>query len=320
MNTQNSNPSTSVCFVGIDVSAQHLDVFAPTHPQARYGRFPNTQAGIQQLLRWLKVVPRPHLIFEASGGYELDLLQAAHRAGLPLSRVNPRQVRQFARALGRLAKTDRIDAQVLSQYGQAFGPKPQKPLSPLQRQLLEYVQRRTQLLQQRVQEQNRLHQTSLPALRQSLLDHIACLQKLLAQIEAEIHRLLLRSKKLRLALRVLTQIKGVGHTTAIHLLASVPELGRLNRRSIAALVGLAPLNQDSGRFSGQRRIWGGRAAARAALYMAALVASRRHPKYAAFYQRLLARGKPKKLALIAVMRRLLVHMNALLKPLATLEV
>ena len=308
------NMQESILYVGIDVASKKLDVHVPAVSQAQSRQFSNTRKGREQLLQWLGSFSSPtHVIFEASGGYELGLMLTLHQAQIPLSRINPRLVRDFARAQGRNAKTDRIDAQILSAYGAAFHPAPQKPLSPEHRELIELVQRRDQLLQEIHRERCRLDQTTSDFVCEHIKSHLQSLQELHDKLIQQIRLLLRQAKPLRRAIRALQKICGIGWITALQLVAYLPELGQLNRRQIAALAGLAPFNCDSGQRRGQRKIWGGRAAVRKALYMPALVAIKHHPSLSRFYRRLRQRGKPGKVALVAVMRKLLIQANSLIK-------
>ena len=234
-------------------------------------------------------------------------------AGLPLTVVNPRQIREFARATGKLAKTDALDAAAIAHFAEAIHPEP-RPLPELKAQELgELVARRRQVIEMMVAERNRGRLLQSARVRKRIDRHLAALQKELTEIETDLDQNIRDTPLWRENEDLLKSVPGVGNATARSLLADLPELGRLNRKQIAALVGVAPLNRDSGAWRGRRTIWGGRAAVRSALYMAALVASRRNPAIACFYRRLRGLGKPAKVALAACMRKLLVTLNAILR-------
>jgi transposase len=297
-------------YVGIDVSKAHLDVdWGDT-----LWRVTNDAGGHQRLREHLATMNSSiHVICEASGGYERALLLALKRGGIDFSLVQASRVRQYARACGLLAKTDAIDARLLTRFGQAIAPQPSKVLSPVQEQLRELEAHRRHLVRLLVAQQNRRAQLSSKTLLS--LDHrlTSQLRKQIAQIEALLSAAIEQDQALSRKARKLTAIVGVGSRTATLLLAQMPELGQLNRREAAALAGLAPFNRDSGSLQGKRAIFGGRRAVRCGLYMAALVAARRNPILAPFYQRLRRAGKPPKLALTATMRKLLIVLNSALK-------
>jgi transposase len=297
-------------YVGVDVAKADLDA-------ARGGerrRFGNDLRGSQQLIRWVRQSEQAvQVICEASGGYERALVRALQRAGIAVSVVQASRVRQFARASGIWAKTDRIDARVLVAFGEALQPARTEPPSPAQERLRELEAQRRHLSRLLVAEQNRgaqLSEATLRRLHERLLRQI---QKQIETVDRLLAQLIAASASLAAKAQKLTAITGVGTRTAALLLAQMPELGTLNRREAAALAGLAPYNHDSGKHRGQRSIFGGRRAVRTGLYMAALVAARHNPILAAFYQRLRAAGKPPKLALTATMRKLLLVLNTALK-------
>ena len=297
-------------YVGIDVAKVHLDV---AWEQARW-RLSNDARGHRELVeRLAKTNTSIHVICEASGGYERPLLLALERGGIDFSLVQASRVRQYARACGLLAKTDAIDAQLLARFGQAIAPPPSKALPPAQRQLRELEDHRRHLVRLLVAEQNRRAQLSNKTLLRLNTRFMVQLRKQIAQVEALLNASIEQNKELSAKARKLTSIVGVGPRTASLLLAQMPELGELNRREAAALAGLAPFNRDSGSLTGKRAIFGGRRAVRCGLYMAALVAARRNPILAPFYQRLPQAGKPPKLALTATMRKLLIVLNSALK-------
>jgi transposase len=252
------------------------------------------------------------VVLEATGGLELPLVAALGVAGLPVAVVNPRQVWDFAKATGRLAKTDRLDAQVLAHFAQAVRPQP-RPLPDTQGQeLAALLTRRQQLVQMLTAEKNRLG-SALPPVRPSLQAHIRWLEHQLSELDRGLRDTIKESPLWRAKDNLIQGVPSIGPVASLTLLADLPQLGTLSRQQISALVGVAPLNRDSGSLRGKRGIWGGRARVRAALYMAALVATRCNPPIQNFYQRLLAAGKAKKVALVACMRKLLTILNSMLK-------
>ena len=298
-------------FVGIDVSKHSLDVhLRPSGESSTFGHDDENVAALVERL----TAPGPALVvLEATGGLEVRLAAALAAAGLPVAVVNPRQVRAFARATGRLAKTDRLDAAVIARFAEAVRP-PVRPLpDEATRQLGALVARRRQLLEMLVAERNRRHAAD-PALHGRIDAHLLWLDEALAEIERDLDRVVWESAVWRAKEELLRSVPGVGPVSARTLLAELPELGSLTRRQAAALVGVAPFNRDSGRMRGKRAIGGGRAALRACLYMAAVAAARgSNPMIAGFYRRLRAAGKPAKLALTACMRKLVVTLNAMLR-------
>jgi transposase len=296
-------------YAGLDIAKASLQL----HLQSKSSDLPNTPAGHTQLIKRLAAVPGIHVICEATGGYERAAVAALHAAQVPVSVINPARVRQFARAKGQLAKTDPIDAAVLTAFGQAFAPAPTEPYTAVEIKLAALVTRRAQLLELRVAEEQRADTCTEPALRKLFTTWLVQVQKQIAKVEVLLEELLAGQATLASQVQRLDDIAGVGRITAVTVLATMPELGHLNRRQAAALAGLAPYNRDSGKWAGQRRIGGGRADVRRGLYMAALSASRHNPLLKPFYDRLIAAGKPAKLALTAVMRKLIVLMNHLLK-------
>jgi transposase len=296
-------------YVGIDVSKDYLDIVEGAEAPERLG---NDGASCAQLAERLAADPPRLVVMEATGGLERELaLQLAARA-VPLRIVNARQVRQFARASGLLAKTDQIDARVLVHFGQAMKPVARAPVDAHTRTLQALVGRRRQLLEMLGMEKNRLA-TAHMAVRPQVLRTVRWLESELERCEDDSDTALKSSGIWREKVELLESVPGIGRTSALSLIATIPELGTLNRRQIAALAGLAPFNRDSGRFKGKRSVWGGRPAVRSALYMAALVASRWNPVIKAFYQRLQSKGKCKKLALTACMRKLLCILNVMLR-------
>jgi len=300
-------PSTSI---GIDVAKATLDV--AVRPAGARWQVPYTEEGVEGLVQQVQELEPTLVVLEATGRLEVVLVSALAQARLPVAVVNPRQVRDFAKATGRLAKTDAIDAEVLAHFAEAVRPTP-RPLPDSQVQALDaLVTRRRQVVAMLTAEQNRLHTTS-PATRADILAHLRWLERRLAKLDAELGEALRDSPLWREREDLLRSVPGIGPVATMTLVAELPELGTLNRREIAALVGVAPLNRDSGTRRGKRTVWGGRAPVRAALYMATLVATRYNPVIRAFYQRLCLAGKPKKVALTACMRKLLTILNAMLK-------
>lgn len=309
--------------VGIDVAKAALDVaIRPSGEERQEERhWANDAAGIAALVAWLQAlspqvsvqVSVQVIVVEATGGYEAPLVAALGLAHLPVAVVNPRQVRDFARATGRLAKTDRLDAQVLAHFGAAVRPTP-RPLPDADAQALAaLVERRRELVAMRTAEANRLGATRVKAVRERIQAHLEWLATDLQELDADLQKRVQASPLWQAQVDLLQSVPGVGPTVALTLLAELPELGRLSAGQIAALVGVAPLNRDSGTLRGRRSIWGGRATVRTVLYMGALRATRCNPVIRAFYERLVAAGKPKKVALVACMHKLLTIVNALLR-------
>jgi transposase len=298
-------------YVGIDVSKDQLEI--AVRPYGDTWSMPNDVSGIPEVVQRLAQLHPKLVVLEATGGLQLPVAAALASAGLPLSMVNPRQVRDFARATGRLAKTDRLDAQVLAHFAEAVRPTPY-PLPDAQTQeLTALLTRRHQVAEMLTAEKNRLRATRSEAVRQRVQDHIHWLEQELADLDDDLERTLRESPLWRENDNLLRTVPGIGRVVSITLLADLPELGTLSRHQIAALVGVAPLNRDSGRFRGKRMVWGGRARVRAALYMAALTATRYNPIIKAFYQRLCSAGKARKVALTACMRKLLIILNSMVK-------
>lgn len=303
--------TTPGTFIGIDVAKRQLDV--AERPSGARWSATNDVAGIAGLVERLRAMaPVALIVLEATGGYEMALVAALTTAQLPVVVVNPRQVRDFARALGKLAKTDTIDAGVLAQFAEAVRPEPRALPDELTQELQGGVARRRQLLDMLGAEEHRLA-LSARAIRPQIQHHIEWLRRQLADVDTALQSRIRTSPVWRENENLLRSAPGVGPVLATTLLADLPELGRLNRRQIAALVGLAPLNWDSGQLRGTRHIWGGRAAVRTTLYMATLAAVRCNPVIRAFFARLSAAGKPRKVALVACMRKLLTILNAMMQ-------
>jgi len=299
--------------VGIDVSKQRLDI-APLHGQGTMdAAFDNTPEGHAALVEQLcKIRPRL-IVLESTGGYQRGVVAALATAGLPVVVANPRQVRDFARGLGILAKTDAIDATVLARFAEKIDPPVRKLPDEAAQALADLLARRRQLVELRTAEKNRLQQTSAPRVKASIRAVLTMLDAQIAAIDDDLDGHIRRSPVWREKENLLLSVPGVGAQTARTLLACLPELGTISRQAIAALVGVAPINRDSGAMRGRRTTWGGRRVVRSSLYMATLVASRHNPVIRAQYQKLLAAGKPKKVALVACMRKLLTILNAMLR-------
>lgn len=300
--------------VGIDVAKDELVVATGSGGEVVTQR--NDEGGVRTLVQHLSALAPELVVLEATGGYELLSVAALAAANLPVVVVNPRQVRDFAKATGQLAKTDRIDARVLALFGERVRPPVRALPDDATRALEGVLTRRRQLLEMRTAESNRLAQLfgrGQRPVKQSLKKHIAFLDRELATTNTEVGRMIRESPVWRERDDLLQSVPGIGPVVARTLLAELPELGQLNRRAIAKLVGVAPLNRDSGTWRGHRTIHSGRAPVRAAVYMAALVATRCNPVIKAFYHRLLAAGKPKKVALVACIRKLLTIVNHMLR-------
>jgi transposase len=302
--------NTSESYVGIDVSKATLD--GHTRPDDQRFQEPNTEDGIAAVVDRLRAAAPTLIVVEATGGLEVPLASALAAADLPVVVVNPRQVRDFARATGQLAKTDRIDAAVLAAFADRIRPALRPVPSAQARHLDALLTRRRQLIAMRTAEQNRLH--SAPAvLQRDLHDHIRYLTAHAQTVERELEQALQASPVWRAREDLLRTAVGVGPVVARTLVAALPELGTLSRKQISALVGVAPMNRDSGQLRGARVIRGGRAEVRAALFMAALTARQHDPFLKTFYERLRAHGKPYKVAMVAVVRKLLTMLNAMLR-------
>lgn len=292
-------------YIGIDISKDHLDIF---DGQAR--RIANSPAAIAAYVRGLEA---PRLVlFEATGPYDRALQRHLQASGIGFARVNPLHARAFARATGRLAKTDAIDARLLAAMAQALTPRPQDAAEAERLELAELHRRRAQLVATRQQERTRRH-TATPAILASIDGHLDWLDAQIEAFDTRIAELIRASAVLHQTARLLRSIPGIGPVAASALIALMPELGRRDGKAIAALAGLAPINRDSGRLRGRRRIGGGRAEIRKALYMAAVSACRSHTRLADCFNTLTARGKPAKLALIAIARKIIVIANAIIK-------
>jgi transposase len=297
------------CFIGIDVAKAHLDV--AIRPEGTSFQVTNDESGISDLVTQVARVS-PHLVvMEATAGYEREVVAALMTAAVPVAVVNPRHARDFAKGAGKLAKNDALDAAVLAHFAEAMKPEPRPRPDKETEAVKELVTRRRQVVDMLTAEKNRLH-TAPKAVRPLIKRHIRWLEDECKDLDGQLAEKMTQEAGWREKDVLLQSVKGVGKVVSFTLLTSLPELGTLDRREIAALVGVAPLNRDSGAFRGQRRIWGGRADVRAMLYLAALTASRYTPGIKELYDRLIARGKLKKVALVACMHKLLVILNAMM--------
>ena len=297
-------------FVGIDVSKNTLDV--AVHPAGERWRCPNATTDITSLVARLAQQGPALIVLEATGGLQMPVVGALAAAQLPVVVVNPRQIRDFAKALGKLAKTDPIDAEVIARFAKAVRPEVRPLKDPEAQELDALVGRRRQLVEMCTAEKNRLN-SAPKQVRKDIKAHIAWLEKRLDDVNGDIDKLIKRSALWRENDSIIQSAPGAGAVLSVTLMAELPELGTLNRREISALVGLAPFNRDSGKFRGKRSIWGGRAEVRSVLYMATLSATRCNPAIRPFYQRLTGAGKAHKVVMTACMRKFLVILNAMMK-------
>jgi transposase len=304
-------PAATPSFIGIDVSKDRLDVHV--RPSNRAFAVARTSTGLEQLTTELRAVAPALIVLEATGGFELTVAAALAGAGLPLAVVNPRQIRDFARATGQLAKTDALDAQVIALFAERIRPEP-RPLADADSQTLaDLIARRRQVIEMIGMETNRNRQARNQRIQGTIKATLKTLETQLAKLDREINDTVKGSPVWRAADDLLTSVPGIGNVTAHTLIADLPELGQLDRRCIAALVGVAPINRDSGQMRGRRTIAGGRTKVRNALYMATLSAIRWNPIIRAHYKSLVERGRPKMVALVACMRRLLGILNAIIR-------
>ena len=298
-------------FIGIDVSKAQLEV--AVHESDDKFRCPNNISSFGQLIAELMVLRPALIVLEATGGLEIPVVNALHAVGLPVVVVNPRQVRDFAKALGQLAKTDRLDARVLAHFAAAIKP-PLRPIKSKDEQELDALTgRRGQLVEMLSDEKNRRRSATSDRVRAKIKEHIDWLEDCIAEIDQQLKALLKTSACWQAKDKILQSVPGIGPVTSFSLVADLPELGKLDRQKISKLVGVAPLNRDSGQQRGTRHIYGGRAPLRRVLYMAALTASRHNPVIKEFYQRLIANQKPFKVAITACMRKLLSITNVMVR-------
>jgi len=295
---------------GIDVGKEQFDVGISNDKRVR--KWNNDEAGREALCEWIVAQEVTLVVIEASGGYEAALVGELVQRGIAVAVVNPTRVRAFARAEGLLAKTDKIDGGLITRFGEIMKPKPQARQTPEQLELTQWVSRRRQLVQMATAEKNRLHPTT-PAMQAHIKQHIAWLQTEIELLEQHINQAIAANPLWAETAKRVQSAPGIGAITASTLVADLPELGQLNRQKIAALVGVAPFNHESGKQRRKRRIFGGRTSVRSVLYMATLSAIRHNPIIKSFYQRLLDKGKLKKVALTACMRKLLVILNSMVK-------
>lgn len=296
---------------GIDVSGDALDL--AVYPEGKVMRVDNSEEGIRELADHLKQLSPALVVFEATGGLEVPAASMLAANGFAVAVVNPRQVRDFAKATGRLAKTDAIDAKVIARFAEAVKPEVRPLKGEDEQELSELIARRSQVVQMLVAEKNRLSRTGRKRIRKELKEHIDWLERRLNNIDRDIEAAIKDSPVWRVRDDLLRSVPGVGKVLSMSLMAKMPELGRLDRRQAAALVGVAPLNRDSGLYKGSRCVWGGRADVRTALYMATLSAVRHNPVISGFYKQLKQRGKKPKVALTACMRKMIVMLNAMMK-------
>ncbi len=297
-------------YVGIDISKSQLDV--AVSPEGKAWNVANSADGVRELVGDVKKLKPELVVMEATGGLEMPLAGAFSEAGVLVAVINPRQVRDFARATGKLAKTDRIDAQMIAHFAQAIRPKPRPLPDQKTQQISAIMTRRRQMIQMLTAEKNRLRSAS-SAVSARISAHIDWLKEELKDIDDELSQAIKESPIYRDKDETLRGVKGIGPVTSITLIADLPELGIANRKEISALVGVAPFNRDSGAFRGRRSIWGGRAHVRSTLYMATRSAVRHNPVIRPFYEKLIAAGKPEKVAMVACMRKLLLILNSMLK-------
>lgn len=298
------------CFVGLDIAKDHIEV--SVRPTADRWQADQTDRGIEALVARLVALTPALVVVEATGGYETAVVTALAVAHVPIAVVNPRQVRDFAKALGRLAKTDTIDAAVLALFAERVRPEVRWLPDEAHQELVALVTRRRQLLDMLTAERNRLA-TARRSVRPSVQQHVRWLERRIHDADADLTTTIQQSPLWRATDDLLRSVPGIGPITSSLLIALLPELGALSRREIASLVGVAPLNQDSGQHRGRRIVWGGRASVRAPLYMATLVATRHNPVIRTFYHRLRAVGKPPLVAIVAAMRKLLTILNAMVR-------
>jgi len=302
--------NTQSVYVGVDVSKENLDL--AENPRKQIRRFHNTATGIGKAVDHIRGIGAILVVMEATGGLETMLAAALGEGGIPTAIVNPRQVRDYARSTGKLAKTDAIDAQILADFAATVHPEPHPLAEPQARELKDILARRQQLNEMITAEKNRL-QRAQGVLRDHIRAHISWMEKEMSDMDSALRHFIEESPMWREKDTLFQSVPGIGPVLSTTLVAELPELGNLNRKQIAALVGVAPFNRDSGKMRGKRSIWGGRATVRAALYMGTLVATRYNPVISRFYQRLIAAGKAKKTAITACMRKLLVILNAMIK-------
>ncbi len=307
------NHENTTTWIGIDVSKKQLEIHCHDSALKLPATVANTRTGIAKIISKLKKCADPHLVFEATGGYEKPLLVLLQSGGIKASRITPSLARNFAKAKGLLAKTDSIDARILTDYGIQFNPQETAPLDPALEEIQSLIKYRRHLNDELHRERMHLEHLLPKSVERMVRSRMKSLQKQVDKVTTMMIALKVKSPSLDEAVELLTMTKGVGDNSALSLLVAMPELGKISNKEAASLAGLAPFNRDSGKMRGQRKIFGGRMEIRQALYMAALVGSGHNETLRDFYQKLLAKGKPKKLALVAVMRKLLCYLNSLMK-------
>lgn len=304
------NKKTYKFYAGIDVAKHKLDI-AMSHIQ-HLAQVPNNEDGLREMVKELPNKKRTLIVLEASGGYEQLTANYLRRKNYNVAIVNAKRVRDFARASGKLAKTDSIDANMIMDFAKAFNPVPQQASSPGETERLNYLNRRTQLVQMIALEKQHLEH-SPKEFHGHINKHIQYLKKALSRVEESLEELINKDPDLKNKVEKLDEIKGVGKVTAMNILLHMPELGQLAPKEVSSLAGVAPFNRDSGQMKGKRQIWGGRAPVRSALYMAVLSARKFNPVIKRFYDRLIAKGKLAKVAMVACMRKLIIIMNAMIR-------
>jgi transposase len=297
-------------YSGIDISKRHFDVY--NFVEKKHLRFDNDPTGISKCVKQLTAQNPALVVMESTGGYEVDLAVAIHDCGLPIAVVNPKRIRDFARSCGKLAKTDRIDAQIIALYAKTVQPPPHGVLDERMRALKDLVARRNQLVELKTAESNRREHASNPAVDSSIAAVIETINEELKKIEQELRDHINNTPELKVKSQRLASTPGIGETTATMLIAEVPELGKLNRRQISALLGLAPINRDSGVFRGKRMTGGGRREVRSRLFMPTLTAIKHNTVIRNYYTRLINEGKCKMIAIVACMRKLITILNTML--------
>jgi len=296
-------------YVGIDVSKKSFDVHITGLKKDK--SFDYTRAKVKECIKWLASLKPVLVLMEATGGYEQTLVAELFAASLPVKVMNPRRIRDFAKAKGQMAKTDKIDARIIADFAQTFQPPPQEEIDEISQKIKSLVSRRRQLVAMRVQELNRKEHAFDTDIAKSIDKLIKTFDQEIAKIESQISNHIDNSPKLKQKTDLLTAMKGIGKTTAMCITAELPEIGLLNNRQIASLIGVAPLNRDSGAFRGRRMTGGGRREVRTQLYMPTLVAIQHNPVIRAYYQHLLKNGKNKMVAVVACMRKLIITLNAM---------
>jgi len=298
-------------YIGIDIAQDNLDMAA--YPTGQIRKYNNNSSGIPKTVVKLKRLSPKLIVMEATGGLEKPLAQALDQAGLAVAIVNPRKIRDFGRSMGILAKTDKLDAKVMVYFAVKIEPTPHPPQDQASQKLENLLTRRRRLSDMRTAEKNRIHQNTDKAIQIHIQDHINWLESELKGLDKELSDKIQQNPKFMEKIQLYKSMPGVGNILSYTLLANLSELGRLNQREIASLVGVSPLNRDSGKLRGIRKIWGGRATVRKALYVPAVVVIRCNPVIIDLYQRLLAKGKLKKMALVACMHKMLTILNSMTK-------